>query len=394
MDREEPKWPREAIKIAISSPTSFHLFDLSRELARKGHDVSVFSAGLQSQLPTEVRHKSTCAPWLGSLVKVSRLVARSDLRRTIDWQLITRFDRWVARQITRQDVVVALSGRGLATLRRAGELGALPVCDRGSTHIQHQDEILGEEFATWGIPYGGIDPRGVQRELAEYETAKLITVPSSYCAQTFLDRGIPPDKVVVVPYGVDAALFQPGRNQRIQGGFRLLFVGQLTLRKGLPYLLAAARRLSRTIPGFELWLVGDPDPELRRMLAEDPAPWTLLGRVSRRRLAQLYQQATAFILPSIEEGLPTVLMQAMATGLPIVATINSGAGDLIEDGLQGFLIPARSSELIEERILSLHRDEGSRAAIGDAARTRVLELGGWAAYADRALAAYSGAGHF
>jgi glycosyltransferase involved in cell wall biosynthesis len=379
------------VKIAISSPTRFHLFDLARELARRDHHVTLFNAGLPTWSPDDVNLSAQCAPWLGLLVKGSRLADGGRAQRVLDWQLITRFDRWVARHLSPSDVVVALSGRGLKTLQRAKDLGALAVCDRGSTHVQFQDETLAEEYALWGFDYPGIDPRGIDRELREYETADLVTVPSTFCAQTFVARGLPKDKVAVVPYGVDLEAFHPRPPRDTTAKpFRVLFAGRLSLRKGVQYLLAAYKGLRRTHPSVELWLAGGVDREVDHLLRADPLPVTLLGHLPHDRLAETYREVSLFVLPSLEEGLATVVAQAMASGLPVIVTPNTGARDLIEDGVGGFIVPPRSSVAIEEAIRRLIENPTMRQGMGHRARASIEHLGGWSGYAALAEAAYEG----
>jgi len=377
------------VRITVSSPTRFHLFDLGRELNRRGHNVTLFSALTSSYVPGELRSSARCAPWLGALVAGSRLIPEGMLRRSLDWQQITRFDRWVARHLPPSDVAVALSGRGLRTLERAKELGGRAVCDRGSAHIEFQDNILSEEYARWGFEYPSIDPRGIARELHEYEIADLITVPSTFCAETFIARGVLSSKVAVTPYGVDLDSFHPRTKEEGSSPFRILFAGRVSLRKGVPYLLAAFRELRRAHPSIELWIAGVVEREVAQILHAQPSPVVMLGHLPRERLMETYRDASVLVLPSLEEGLATVMGQAMASGLPVIATPNSGAPDLITDGTEGFIVPIRSSDAIRERVDQLIEDPASREDMGRRARARVERAGGWSAYAAAAELAYS-----
>jgi alpha-maltose-1-phosphate synthase len=377
------------MNITISSPTRFHLYGLGAELARKGHTIRLLTAGTRKSVPAELRPAARCAPWLGAFVLGSRLVDGTSLQRGIDWQLVRRFDEWASRHVTPSDVTVALSGRGLATLIQARIRESLAVCDRGSTHIEYQDAILRDEFARWGYRFGGVDPRGIDRELEEYQTADLITVPSLFSAETYVERGIAPEKIAVVPYGIDPTPFVSIPSEATPDVFRVLFVGRLSLRKGLPYLLLASQRLSREIRGFELCLVGGADDEVRPLLSSLGRSIVATGHLSGKDLLRAYKDASAFVLPSIEEGLATVLLQAMAAGVPVIATVNTGAGDLVTDGREGFLIAPRSSDAIEAGVLALHEDRERCRSMGAAARRRVQEYGALPSYASRALAAYS-----
>jgi alpha-maltose-1-phosphate synthase len=375
------------VKIVVSSPTRFHLYDLARELANLGEDVTVFTVYPKSKLDIELRRQAECATWLAPLTWLAVFAAGSRFQAPLEWQQVQRFDRWAANRLGDADVVVALSGRGLRTLRAARRGHSLAVCDRGSAHVEFQDQILEEEHARWGLPYRHIDPRGIAKELAEYGEADLITVPSSFARRTFLDRGIDPSRVAVVPYGVDLSTFRPAEG--VGGGdrFRVFFAGQVSLQKGFLYLLEAARAMAR-LPGFSLEVAGSRSSEIAGLLAGTDRWVRYLGHVDAKRLADTHRRAAVFVMPSIQEGGPVVLLQAMASGVPVVATTNSIAEDLITDGIEGFIVPPRSAQAISERLMLLYEDPALRATMGQAARARVENFGGWSAYARRALDVY------
>jgi glycosyltransferase involved in cell wall biosynthesis len=375
------------VKIVVSSPTRFHLHDLARELAHLGEDVTVFTVYPRSKLDIGLRRQAECAPWLAPLTWLAGFAAGSRFQVPLEWEQVERFDRWAAKRLDSADVVVALSGRGLRTLRVARRGDSLAVCDRGSAHVEFQDRVLAEEHARWGVPYRHLDPRGISKELAEYAEADLITVPSTFAGRTFLDHGISSSRVAVVPYGVDLSRFTPARESRTSDDFRVFFAGRVSLRKGFPYLLEAARTMVR-LPGFSLVVAGSRSPEVEGLLTGTDRWVRYVGHVDPVSLAEFHRHASVFVMPSIEEGMPVVLLQAMASGVPVIATPNSGAEDLITDGTEGFIVPPRSAQAISERLTLLFGDPALRATMGQAARARVENLGGWSAYARRALDVY------
>ena len=375
------------MKIVVSSPTRFHLYSLARELANMGEDVTVFTVYPRSKLDVELRRQAECAPWLAPLTWLAGFAAGSRFQVPLEWELVERFDRWAANRLDAADVVVALSGRGLRTLRAAHGRRSLAVCDRGSAHVEFQDQILAEEHARWGVPYRHLDPRGISKELAEYAEADLITVPSTFAGRTFLDHGTSSSRVAVVPYGVDLSRFTPASDSRTGENFRVFFAGRVSLRKGFPYLLEAAKTMAR-LPGFSLVVAGSHSPEVEGLLAGTDRWVRYVGHVDPKRLAEFHRRASVFVMPSIEEGMPVVLLQAMASGVPVIATPNSGAEDLITDGTEGFIVPPRSAQAISERLTLLYGDPALRATMGQAARARVENFGGWSAYARRALDVY------
>ena len=264
-------------------------------------------------------------------------------------------------------------------------MGAMTVCDRGSSHIMYADHIMAEEYARWGSSYRPIDRRVVEKELREYEEADLITVPSTFVYRSFLAEGMAQEKLTRIPYGVDLSLFGP--QKKLDETFRVVYVGQVSLRKGVPYLLEAVKGLD--LPGLELVVIGGLTEEIKPILArfQDPR-FSYLGFIPRSRLSHYYSQGSVLVLPSIEEGLALVQAQAMACGLPVIATTNTGAEDLFTDGVEGFIVPIRDPESIREKIRYLYENPRIREEMGQAAQRRVRQLGGWDTYGEQALKTY------
>jgi glycosyltransferase involved in cell wall biosynthesis len=121
-------------------------------------------------------------------------------------------------------------------------MGMITILDHGSSHIEYQRDILKEEYEILGIkpkPYYLPHPKIVEKELKEYEEADYICLPSSFAKRTFLEKGIPENKILHIPYGVDLSNFkQIPKNDNI---FRIIFVGSLSIRKGVYYLLKLIR---------------------------------------------------------------------------------------------------------------------------------------------------------
>lgn len=380
------------MKVALSVIGKFHTFDLARALHQAGHLQAIFTGYPRfklrdEQLPPELIHTF---PWLQT--PYMAMPRKEWLGRTLvsHWEHINRlsFDAHVARQLPDCDVFVGLSSFANKTGQRARQRGIKYVCDRGSTHIRTQNQLLQDEHARWALPYEGIDPRTIALEENEYAEADLITVPSHFNKRSFTEHGVPSDKIRVLPYGVNLGRFQPTQKPEADR-FDVIFVGALTLRKGVPDLLDAFRRLKH--PRKSLSFVGTWSPQfvevLQRMgLWSDE--YTLMGHVPQERLKDIMSRAHAMVLPSIEEGLALVQAQAMACGCPVVATTNTGAEDLFEDGVQGYIVPIRRPDLIAERLQALADDPGQRDVMGQLALKRVQQAGGWQQYGESAIRLY------
>jgi glycosyltransferase involved in cell wall biosynthesis len=188
---------------------------------------------------------------------------------------------------------------------------------------------------------------------------------------------------VVVPYGVNPGRFGvPHRPRRSAGDrLRVLFAGEVRLRKGAPDLLEALRLHG---PGrVEARLVGG--VRLARKRLEPYAEVARFeGAVPRSRMRELFAWADVFVLPSLCEGSATATYEALAAGLPVVATPNTGS--VVRDGVEGFLVPIRSPEAIADRLERLVSDRERLAAMSASARSRAAEFG-WDRYGERLLAA-------
>ena len=186
---------------------------------------------------------------------------------------------------------------------------------------------------------------------------------SAFSAQTYLDRGYAAEGMITIPYGVDTARFCPAESAS-ERPFRVLFVGQVSLGKGIAYLLQAWKALAWR--DAELWLAGNVAPELR------PALDGLLAQPGVRVLGYMprpeeaYRAVDLFCLPSLSEGSALVTYEAMACGLPLVITPEAGA--MATHEREALLCPARDASALAEALQCLRDDSALRLRMGQAAR--------------------------
>ncbi|MDR7523656.1 MAG: glycosyltransferase family 4 protein [Armatimonadota bacterium] len=373
------------MKVCVGSPGRFTTFNLARELERHGHLHTVYTGFPPWKVDGVPRERVRSWPWLISTRMLASKWGFRWFERSWNRLATENFDNWMSHRLEPCDVFHCLSGFGIGTHQIAKErYSALTICDRGSAHILYQDEILAEEYARWGIEYNPIDRRLVERELQEYDLCDLIFVPSSFAYRSFVEKGVPEAKLVKIPYGVDLSLFRPLPKE--DDVFRVIYVGAMSLRKGIPYLLDATA--GRDVPKLEVWLIGGLDPEVKPFLARYEGRYRYFGIIPRSNLYKYYSQASVFVIASIEEGFGLVQAQAMACGLPVIATTNSGAENLFTDGVEGFIVPIRDPEAIRDRVLYLRKHRDVRDEMGRAALQRVRKLRGWESYGEQVLAAY------
>ena len=284
------------------------------------------------------------------------------------------------RVIAPCDAFIAISGAGLLTGRKVQANGGIFICDRGSTHQRYQENVIAEEHRRWKLPQPLSKPHITIREEEIYATANAITVPSTVARQSFLQMGIAPEKVHVVPYGVRLDQFTRTEAPP-QDSFQVLFAGQVSLRKGVPYLLQAFARLQH--PNKRLTIAGAIQDDIRALLSTLPAENVVFtGSLPQTQLAKKMSSSHLLVLPSIEEGLALVQGQAMACGCPVLATTATGAEDLFTNGEQGFIVPERDVDALVNRMQEIADDPALQRKLSDAAMLRVKTLGGWNQYGE------------
>lgn len=344
-----PQGPR----IALATAGRFHVLDLARELCALGESVRFYSyvpkaRALRYGLPAaaHVGLLASVWPWFG----LQRLLPKFAPHR-VDAAIWAGLNRAVIRKLEACEVFVCMSGIYLEAAAEARRrYGAKIVLIRGSKHILAQDEILAR------TP-GAERPSAlaIERELAGYQLADRIAVPSRHVARSFERDPAIAAKLMVNPYGVDLALFPqlPPRPRTARP--TLAFAGIWCLRKGCD-LLEAAIRADERLQLLHVGTIGDyPFPDHPR--------FRHVPKVDQRELTRIYAQADAFVQPSREEGLSNVITQAVASGLPVLCTDATGGEDL------------RHTPTLHERILVIPAENGAALAAGLARLAERLAAG-------------------
>lgn len=240
--------------------------------------------------------------------------------------------------------------------------------------------ILQEEFKKNKIDFK-CDYYTWKRELLEYELADYISVPSKFVFNTFVSQGVSEDKLILNNYGVDLTSFR--QIKKNDNTFRVIFTGNFSIRKGVEYLLKAFVELD--LPDSELLHIGslsEETKELRDKFKSNKIKY--LGHKPQSDLYKYYSQGSVFVIMSIEEGLAMVQPQAMACGLPLICTKNTGGEDLISaDGEEGFVIPIRDVSCLKEKLLYLYNNPKKLKIMGNKAKNRVLSGVSWKHYGQR-----------
>lgn len=344
-------------------------------------------------------------PYLGGLEKVVQALAEYRQSQGLDVAVLTALDRpWGAKDGTAFLHDGAVSVQRLRSVEVAhtvimpslpGKLLGLP---RNSLIHLHVSQALVPE-AVYGayllrkVPYVAhlhidVGPSGPAGVLLRYykplvlgpilrNAARVVVFTDEQRSTMAAKYSIAPDRLAVIPNGVDESFYYSG--QRLpKAKPQLLFVGRLASQKNLPLLLRALAGVSEQ---FETTLVGD--GELEGKLKELAANLKLKnvrfhGRADGDELRELYRNADIFVLPSEREGMPLVLLEALAMGLPVVATDIPGTRDVINDGVNGVLVPPDDAAELQKALLDVASDPDRCQRMSDASR-RLADQYSWAA---------------
>ena len=379
---------RNSFQVVLSTLGKFHTFSLARQLKKRGMLSCIYTSYPMFKLKNEslcsneiksrpeirlLQHLVSKIPFLGALL--DKTLAHVN-RQYLGWYL--------CRTIPKSDLYIGLSGHGYCAGQKVKAQGGRYICDRGSSHILFQEKILTEEYQRHGLCFTEMDARVITAELKEYELADVITVPSQFTYDSFIQYGISKEKLRLVPYGVDLSLFSPV-GERSSDCFVVTFVGGVSYRKGIPYLLDAFKLLNH--PRKQLNIVGSMGDAKDILLAfaaveEHKNVVKIYGHIKQTDLNRIYSQSHVFCLASIEEGLSMVMAEAMACGCPVIATENTGASNLFENGKEGFIVPIRCPESMAQKIQLLADDQKKHASMSAACIDKVGMMGGWDQYGE------------
>ena len=244
------------------------------------------------------------------------------------------FDHWAANWIGSDTNFYGWLHQSLACIRAVHRNGGLAFVDRGSVEPCKQQHWLTEEYVRFGLQSAPIPSQTVQRMQAEGIEADGIFVPSRLVAESYIEAGFPFKKIFINPLGVDASRYTPRSATPAEHPLRFVFVGQLSIQKGLPDLLAAWHKIQPC--NAELTLAGIIPPD------EESVIRPLLNQTHRIQwkghctdVPALLRECDVLILPSAQDGFGLVVLEALACGLPVIVSDRVGAKDCVRDKING-----------------------------------------------------------
>ena len=344
----------------VSSAGVFHAYHLARGVQEAGY-LHRFITSIYSRYETGIDKRKVIQLRLAAGLASAIRIFPGEAPRLASYLLGDRlYDLMASRHIKDADIVHVFNNQGLRSMQAAKALGAVTVVARSSAHARAQARILaGQSQSTPSVTR--LSRLLVERHIAEYELADFIFVPSKFVWDTMVQEGVSEEKLRLVHLGFDPTRFYPAEKK--DDVFRIMYAGGLSIQKGIPYLLEAFAEIN--LPDSELLLVGDAYPDALAVLRKYSGLFRHIRFVPQAELVQYYQQASVFVLPSLQDGFGMVVYEAAGCGLPVIVTENVGAE--VRHGKDGFVVPIRDAKALAEKICFFHEYPEERARMGRAA---------------------------
>ncbi len=252
--------------------------------------------------------------------------------------------------------------------KKRGGLLVLDQIDPGPVHFRMVAEEIARHSELAG-PSSAFPTAYFERNRREWDLADVIVVNSEWSREALISEGVNPAKIEILPLAYEALAENRESgigNRESELPLRVLWLGQVNVGKGIHYLMEAARLLESENVHFDV--VG-PIGILPGAVASAPQNMTFHSSISRDRAAERYQQADVFVLPTLSDGFALTQLEALAHGLPVIATPNCGR--VVEDGKTGFIVPARDAQAVAATVLKFVADRNLSPSMARACQNAV-----------------------
>jgi glycosyltransferase involved in cell wall biosynthesis len=254
----------------------------------------------------------------------------------------------------RRDVFFGFNTGCMETFDLMREHGIPTICDQIDPGLV-EEEIVYEETLRWpgwqDIP-GRVPDIYWQRMRDEWAAANMILVNSQWSKDALIKQGVPAEKMFIVPVAYEAERTHLPARSNFDGPVTVLWIGSVILRKGIQYLIEAARELLDN-PRIRIVVAGQILIS-RDAIASAPKNMEFIGRVTRDQTEEMYRKADMFVLPTVSDGFAITQVEAMSQALPVITTPN--CGEVVTDGVDGLIVPIRDGHALAEAISKLEAD--------------------------------------
>jgi len=261
------------------------------------------------------------------------------------------FDRAVTAVLEPGDRHIGFAGHSLKSFHSAASAGAELVLVSPTAHVAHARRRYAEAFAQYPLERPWLGGRLAARTEAEYELANTIQIASEYARESFLEAGVPPERLERIELSVSDR-FRTARDGTPEDGvFRIVYTGSLTVAKGVPVLLDAFARLP--VRAAELALVGGWSSRGMRKHVQTAVARDPRIKVGAADPLPYLRRADVYVHPSFQDGFGYAPMEALSSGIPVIVTEDTGMKEHIREGETGYVVPTGETDALVERLLAL-----------------------------------------
>ena len=376
------------MKISIIVGGKFHAFNLAKELNKKKYLKSIITSypkflvnkyGIENHQIKTIKLKELGLKIFNKFPKIKKLI-------DFEYLISNYFSNKASSLINYSDVdlIVGWSSFSKEAFLKAKKFGCIKILERGSTHILFQKEILKKEYLELNLDPIIPSENTINKEIEEYQIADYISVPSEFVKKTFIMHGIKEKKIIKIPYGVDLNEFNYNSSlKKTNKKFKIISVGTVSIRKGSHYLIKAFTGLN--LEDAELVFVGNIEHDFKELLKKfhNLKNIKFIKKQKQKDLKIFYNESDIFVQCSLEEGLAVVQAQAMACGLPVICTENTGGSEIVDDNINGFIIPIKDIQTLKQRLLTLYNDRNKLKQMSISAHLKAQNDLSWENYGNK-----------
>ena len=376
------------MKISIIVGGKFHAFNLAKELNKKKYLKSIITSypkflvnkyGIENHQIKTIKLKELGLKIFNKFPKIKKLI-------DFEYLISNYFSNKASSLINYSDVdlIVGWSSFSKEAFLKAKKFGCIKILERGSTHILFQKEILKKEYLELNLDPIIPSENTINKEIEEYQIADYISVPSEFVKKTFIMHGIDEKKIIKIPYGVDLNEFNYNSSlKKTNKKFKIISVGTVSIRKGSHYLIKAFTGLN--LEDAELVFVGNIEHDFKELLKKfhNLKNIKFIKKQKQKDLKIFYNESDIFVQCSLEEGLAVVQAQAMACGLPVICTENTGGSEIVDDNINGFIIPIKDIQTLKQRLLTLYNDRNKLKQMSISAHLKAQNDLSWENYGNK-----------
>ena len=376
-------------RLLIAGMSSWYLNHTAREAEQMG---SLAGYWVGNKKPSDIPAGKYRRVWPYHLAqKPFYSLPFAGLEERMRWHNLPFYDYWIGRQRLPDGVNLVQAPMGsckaLFELATKTSKTILKVFDAPNSHPTNLFGYWQRECDLYAPGYVIPIPNWIRSRInREIESADVILCPSEFVKDTMVMNGVPSSKCFISHFGVNTEMFT--KRGSLPASPKFICVGSLTVRKGHQYLFRAFEKVKAVLPDAELVCVGGVRPDFKAELPRWQGSFTHIENLTHPELAKMLSGATAFILPSIEEGFARVLSEAMACGLPILASYESGATTVVRDGEEGIIVQPRDIDGMAAAMIHVARDQKDNLRMGEAAYLAGARSNTWTDYTRRLLEEY------